>query len=78
MPFGSGTVDLLTAAGSLNYTRDLDAVWHEAARVLGAGGTLAVYDFSPGRSFDDDDALDEWFDAFTARYPYPGRRKAVC
>lgn len=71
MPLASGTVDLLAAAGSLNYARDLDAVWSEAARVLAPGGTLAVYDFAPGRSFADDDALDAWFDAFTAKHPYP-------
>ena len=62
---------MLVAAGSLNYTRDLDAVWPEAARVLTPGGTFAVYDFSPGRSFTDDRALDDWFDAFLERYPKP-------
>ena len=43
----------------------------EVARVLAPGGLLAVYDFSPGRSFVDSDRLDAWFDAFTARYPFP-------
>ncbi len=74
MPFADGSVDLLAAAGSLNYTRDLDAVWAEAARVLVPGGTLAVYDFAPGRSFADDETLDAWFTAFTSRYPYPHRQ----
>ena len=74
MPFADGTVNLLTAAGSLNYTRDLDAVWAEAARVLVPGGALAVYDFAPGRAFADDEALDAWFTAFTTRYPYPHRQ----
>lgn len=74
MPFADGSIDLLTAAGSLNYTGDLDAVWSEALRVLTPGGTLAVYDFAPGRSFADDGALDAWFTAFTTRYPYPPRQ----
>src|SRR5207247_6934770 len=51
MPLASRTVELLTAAGSLNYVRALDAVWVEARRVLTRRGTLAVYDFSAGRSF---------------------------
>ena len=71
MPLASGTIELLTAAGSLNYVRALDAVWTEARRVLTRRGTLAVYDFSAGRSFAAGPELDEWFDAFVARYPYP-------
>ena len=71
LPLATRSVDLLTAAGSLDYAHDLDAVWREAARILTRGGTLAVYDFSPGRSFKDDEALDRWFDAFRARYPRP-------
>ena len=71
MPFDSRSIDLLTAAGSLNYTRDLGATFAEASRVLAPGGLLAVYDFSPGRSFEDSDELDEWFEAFVARYPFP-------
>ena len=34
-------------------------------------GTLAVYDFSAGRSFAGGPELDEWFEGFVARYPYP-------
>ena len=71
MPFVERSVDLLTAAGSLNYARDLDATLREASRVLATGGVLAVYDFSPGRSFADSDGLDVWFEAFTTRYPFP-------
>ena len=74
MPLASQTVDLLTAAGSLNYVDALDVVWAEARRVLTRTGTLAVYDFSPGRSFACGPELDEWFDAFVARYPYPRSR----
>jgi SAM-dependent methyltransferase len=74
MPLASQTVDLLTAAGSLNYVGALDAVWAEARRVLTHAGTLAVYDFSPGRSFAFGSELDEWFETFVARYPYPRSR----
>ena len=71
MPFDDRSIDLLTAAGSLNYARDLGATLAEAARVLAPGGRLAVYDFSPGRSFADSDRLDDWFETFIARYPFP-------
>ena len=71
MPFASGSVDLIAAAGSLNYARDLGAVWPEARRVLAADGCLAVYDFATARSFADGDALDAWFGTFITRYPYP-------
>jgi SAM-dependent methyltransferase len=74
MPLASQTVDLLTAAGSLNYVDALDAVWTEARRVLTRSGTLAVYDFSTGRSFACGSELGEWFEAFVARYPYPRSR----
>jgi SAM-dependent methyltransferase len=70
MPFRSGSVDLMTAAGSLNYT-DLDLFFPEALRVLKTTGTLVVYDFSQGRSLRDCDDLDMWFDQFLVRYPAP-------
>ncbi|BCS32156.1 hypothetical protein TBR22_A13660 [Luteitalea sp. TBR-22] len=71
MPFQTGSVDLLAAAGSLNYARDLEAVWPEARRVLAPGGCLAVYDFATARSFADGDGLESWFETFTTRHPYP-------
>ena len=71
IPLDAASVGLITAAGSLNYAKDLDAVWPEARRVLAPGGTLAVYDFSPGRTFPNDETLDAWFAAFTTRFPYP-------
>jgi SAM-dependent methyltransferase len=70
MPFRPERFTLLTAAGSLNYA-PLDRVFPEAARVLTPDGTLVVYDFTPGRSFEDDGALDVWVDAFETRYPPP-------
>lgn len=74
LPFPAASVDLIAAAGSLNYVGDLQAVWPELLRVLTAEGRLAVYDFSPARAFDGDASLDAWFDAFTHRYPYPPRQ----
>ena len=70
IPVHAGSIDLITAAGSLNYA-DLDLFFLEAARVLRADGRLLVYDFEPGRSFRDSTALDDWFRAFIARYPWP-------
>lgn len=71
LPFPDATFDLVTAAGSLNYTQDLRQSLRECARVLAPNGLLAVYDFSPGRRLaGGDPALDHWFDReFLARYP---------
>ncbi len=70
LPVRDHSVDLMTAAGSLNYA-DLDRFFPEAARVLTADGVLVVYDFSQGRSFRDSKDLDVWFDEFLARFPAP-------
>ncbi len=70
LPLRAHSVDLIAAAGSLNYA-DLDRFFPEAARVLAPGGQLLVYDFSPGRSFADNSRLDDWFEAFMQRYPAP-------
>jgi SAM-dependent methyltransferase len=70
MPLASSSIDLLTAAGSLNYA-DLDRFFPEAARVLAPGGSLLVYDFSPGHSFSSSSRLDTWFGTFMERYPPP-------
>jgi ubiquinone/menaquinone biosynthesis C-methylase UbiE len=70
IPLGNGTVELITAAGSLNYTESED-FFHETARVLTSEGRLVIYDFEPGRSFRDLPDLDRWFDEFSLRYPYP-------
>jgi ubiquinone/menaquinone biosynthesis C-methylase UbiE len=69
LPFADRSFDLITAAGSLNYA-DLDLFLPNAARVLKSNGTLVVYDFSAGRRFRDDDALDTWFAEFANRYPF--------
>jgi len=71
LPLRDQSVDLITAAGSLNYVRDLDRCFDEMRRVLGQDGSLLVYDFGAGRRVDGDDELNRWFETFLARYPYP-------
>jgi len=70
LPVRDATVDLMTAAGSLNYA-DLGRFFPEARRVLGAKGKLVVYDFSQGKKIPGNPALGEWFAAFQRRYPPP-------
>jgi ubiquinone/menaquinone biosynthesis C-methylase UbiE len=70
IPLRHGSVDLITAAGSLNYA-DVERFFDEAARVLVPDGVIVVYDFSPGRSFRDGGGLEEWFAEFIRRYPWP-------
>ncbi len=70
LPLGDASVDLATAAGSLNYAQ-VDVALAETARVLRRGGALVVYDFSTGRSFSGSAALDEWFAGFVEKYPWP-------
>ncbi len=68
LPFRSGSMDLITAAGSLNYT-DARQFFDEAERVLVDGGCVVVYDFSAGRSFAGSGELDAWYSEFETRYP---------
>lgn len=70
IPLRSHSVDLVTAAGSLNYT-DLPRALKETARVLESHGLLIVYDFQPGKNFADSDDLNRWFATFISRYPWP-------
>ena len=70
LPFATASFDLVTAAGSLNYT-DRDRSLGEIARVLAPGGVLAIYDFSSGRRCHAAALLDDWFAEFERRYPYP-------
>jgi len=68
LPFASGSFDIVTAAGSLNYV-NLALFLPDLARVLTARGVMIVYDFSAGRRLRDDDRLDLWYAAFERRYP---------
>jgi SAM-dependent methyltransferase len=70
IPLRARSVDLITAAGSLNYA-NLDRFFPEAARVLRPHGVLVVYDFSAGKSFRGEASLDEWSSRFFTRYPPP-------
>lgn len=70
LPFSTGTFDLITAAGSLNYI-DADLFLPEAARVLVPRGVFVVYDFHAGRRARGDAKLDQWFTTFESRYPSP-------
>jgi ubiquinone/menaquinone biosynthesis C-methylase UbiE len=70
LPYRDQSFDLITAAGSLNYA-DLDRFFPEAVRVLTERGSLVVYDFSQGRTFEDSPDLGTWFEEFISRYPRP-------
>jgi SAM-dependent methyltransferase len=70
LPLPDASVDLITAAGSLNYA-NLDHFFPEAARVLRPGGVLAVYDFGQGTRSTDAPLLERWFAGFLRRYPPP-------
>ena len=70
IPLFDRSVDLITAAGSLNYA-NLEMFFLEAGRVLRPDGVLVVYDFAPGKRFRSDSNLGEWFARFEDRYPPP-------
>ncbi len=70
LPCASASFDLVTAAGSLNFT-DLDPALDELARVVRPGGMLVVYDWATAGECADDPALATWFATFTARHPRP-------
>jgi SAM-dependent methyltransferase len=71
IPIDRGAIDIITAAGSLNFVASLDRFFREAERVLSPEGILLVYDFNPGSHFGDSMLLKEWTEAFTIRYPKP-------
>jgi SAM-dependent methyltransferase len=76
LPVGDRSIDLMTAAGSLNWV-DLARFFPEVRRVLKPSGALAIYDFSTGRERRDDDRLERWFDEFKRRYPSPRAQPIV-
>jgi len=73
IPFRDHSVDVITAAGSLNYV-NLDLFLTEAARILTGAGVLVVYDFSPGQKFRDEPGLEGWFSDFCHQYPPPANQ----
>jgi SAM-dependent methyltransferase len=70
LPFAARSFDLVTAAGSLNYT-DLPSALGEIARVLTDDGTFLLYDFSVGRRSLHREELADWFASFEQRFPWP-------
>jgi SAM-dependent methyltransferase len=68
LPFPAASIDLMTAAGSLNFA-NLDKFFPEAQRVLKRTATLAVYDFSRGRVSRQAPKLATWYGEFMGRYP---------
>ena len=70
LPFEASTFDPLTAAGSLNYLQ-CELFFSEARRVISPGGVLIVYDFETARGSREPSGLEEWFEQFIARYPWP-------
>lgn len=73
MPIRTGSMDLITAAGSLNFV-DLQFGLPEIRRVLRNGGRLVIYDFAQGSDFADSDRLTIWHREFKTRYPPPASR----
>jgi len=70
IPVAKGSINLVSAAGSLNYV-NVELFFGEAARVLQPDGVLVIYDFSPGKSFRERTGLEQWFSRFEQRYPPP-------
>jgi SAM-dependent methyltransferase len=70
LPFPGGHFDLVSAAGSLNYT-DVRASVAEAARVVAPGGHFVPFDFATGRRLRDDARLAERASEFRRRFPAP-------
>jgi SAM-dependent methyltransferase len=74
LPFRSRSIDLITAAGSLNWA-GLECFFPEALRVLAPAGRLVVYDFGQGRDLRGSQELATWFARFETRYPLPACRE---
>jgi len=70
LPAGMASIDLVTAAGSLNYT-DIERSLAEAARVLSPTGFLAAYDFSTGRVLPRNAPTEARFSSFERTFPWP-------
>lgn len=72
LPLRTSSLDLIAAAGSMNYV-DLDSFFPEAARALKKEGNLLVYDFAAGTRFRDSGLLENWHQEFLRRFPSPPR-----
>jgi ubiquinone/menaquinone biosynthesis C-methylase UbiE len=70
LPIDSACMDVVSAAGSLNFA-ELHPALAEIRRVLRVGGQLLIYDFSQGAEFRDSPALATWHAEFKRRYPSP-------
>lgn len=70
LPFPTASIDLVTAAGSLNFMPLAD-VLDDINRVLTPEGVLVAYDWATAREIVDDTALAAWFTTFRTRYPRP-------
>ena len=70
LPASAASIDLVTAAGSLNYT-DIDLSLAELARVLSPNGYLAIYDFSTGRVQPPGAPSGASFGSFERKFPWP-------
>ena len=77
LPIADRAIDLITAAGSLNFV-DLDGFASEASRVLRAERSVLVYDFATGRASPAVPRLAATYDEFARRWPRPvGNRRAI-
>jgi len=68
LPLAATAVDLVVAAGSLDFV-DLGAAMREAHRVLAGDGHMIIYDFGVARRFRTSDQLASWYSTFLERYP---------
>lgn len=69
LPVADASVDLVTAAGSLDFVDDLVAATAEIDRVLAPGGVALVYDFTTGRRLRAGPDLGPWFAEVLRRWP---------
>lgn len=75
IPFGNGTVDLVSVAGAINWI-DCDLFLPEVRRVLKPEGWLVVYDNGITDRMLESERYGDWYRSrFLRRYPKPPRRE---
>ncbi len=74
LPVRPGPINLVTAAGSLNWS-DPTKVFPEIQRVLAEDGFFVLYDFGQGSESPTAAGLAEWHEDFKRRYPSPRARE---